>query len=70
MGKAGKHELVGRLSILLLHLLKWQFQPARRGNSWRLLIANSRDQLEEHLGDNPSLKSKLDDAMAMAYRYA
>ena len=70
MGKTEKRELVSRLTILLLHLLKWQFQPALRGNSWRLSIANARDQLEEHLVDNPSLKSKLDDAMATSYRYA
>ncbi|MDB5403269.1 MAG: hypothetical protein JWQ55_5287 [Rhodopila sp.] len=28
LGKTEKRELVNRLSVLLLHLLKWQFQPA------------------------------------------
>lgn len=70
MGKAEKRELVSRLTLLLLHLLKWQMQPVRRGASWRLSIANTRDQLAEHLDDNPSLKSHLDTAMASAYRYA
>jgi len=35
MGRSEKRELVNRLTVLLLHLLKWQFQPGLRGNSWR-----------------------------------
>ena len=34
MGKTEKREPVSRLSVLLLHLLKWQFEPERRGSSW------------------------------------
>ncbi|MFV3130246.1 DUF29 domain-containing protein [Niveispirillum sp. KHB5.9] len=70
MGRSEKRELVSRLTILLLHLLKWQFQPSLRGQSWRLSIANARDQLADHLDDNPSLKHKLDEAVVSAYRYA
>jgi hypothetical protein len=70
MGRSEKRELVNRLSILLLHLLKWQFQPSHRGNSWRLSIANTRDELAEHLDDNPSLKSQLDQVIRSAYRRA
>lgn len=70
MGRTEKRELVSRLTVLLAHLLKWQFQPAKRGNSWRHSIANSRDQLGDHLDDNPSLKSKLDESVAAAFRYA
>ncbi len=70
MGKTEKRELVSRLTVLLLHLLKWQFQPHRRGNSWRLSIANIRDKLSSHLDDNPSLKAKLPAAVAEGYRYA
>lgn len=70
MGKAEKRELVSRLTVLLLHLLKWQFQPGRRGASWEISIANNRDQLEVHLSDNPSLRSGLPAALEQAYRYA
>ena len=38
MGKSEKRELVNRLSVLLMHLLKWQFQATGRGTSWRLTI--------------------------------
>jgi hypothetical protein len=70
MGKAEKRELVSRLTVLLLHLLKWERQPAGRSNSWRLSIANARDEIADLLDDNPSLKPIIDNVMASAYRYA
>jgi Domain of unknown function DUF29 len=70
LGRSEKRELVSRLIVLLLHRLKWEFQPDRRSRSWELSIANARDAITEHLGDNPSLKAKLSDALTTAYRYA
>ncbi len=67
MGRSEKRELVSRLKILLIHLLKWQFQPTLRGTSWRLTIEEQRREVEEHLADNPSLKGKLPEAVASAY---
>jgi hypothetical protein len=70
MGKTEKRELVSRLTVLLLHLLKWRHQPPHRGKSWRLSIANARNEIIDHLEDNPSLKAVLDSAMEQAYRSA
>jgi hypothetical protein len=70
MGKTEKRELVSRLTVLLLRLLKWRFQPAGRGDSWRLSIANARDEIADLIADNPSLKSLIDEVTASAYRYA
>lgn len=70
MGRSERKELVSRLSILLAHLLKWQFQPEKRGRSWELTVVEQRIQLDQHLRDNPSLKYHLDDAVADAYRTA
>jgi Domain of unknown function DUF29 len=67
MGKREKRELVSRLAVLLMYLLKWQFQPGLRSNSWRLTIKAQRRILNRHLKDNPSLKSHLDQAMFDAY---
>ena len=36
MGRSEKRELVNRLAVLLMHLLKWRYQPNLRGKSWRL----------------------------------
>lgn len=67
MGRSEKRELASRLTVLLLHLLKWQFQPGMRGKSWRLSIKGQRADIEAVLRDNPSLKSELKGTIAEAY---
>ena len=42
MGKTEKRELVSRLTVLLLHLLKWRFQPELRSANWRLTVEEQR----------------------------
>jgi hypothetical protein len=70
MGKTEKRELVSRLKVLLLHLLKWQYQPGLRGASWEASISVQRNDLDDHLADNPSLKALLPEAIERAYRGA
>ena len=67
MGRSEQRELESRLTILLLHLLKWQFQPGYRGNSWRYSIMEQRRKIERHLRHNPSLRGKLPETFADAY---
>ena len=67
MGRTEKRELVSRLAVLLLHLLKWQYQPGRRGASWQATIRVQRRDLAAHLADNPSLKARVPEAIAHAY---
>jgi hypothetical protein len=42
VGKSEQRELENRMAILLAHLLKWQYQPARRGASWQKTIKVQR----------------------------
>jgi hypothetical protein len=70
MGKTEKRELISRLTVLLLHLLKWRFQPDFRGVSWRLSIEEQRLHIMLHLADNPSLKALHGAALDDAYRLA
>jgi hypothetical protein len=67
MGKTEKRELVSRLTVLLLHLLKWQFQPTHRGHSWRNSIRIQRREVTAHMEDNPSLKALLTQSIKQAY---
>jgi len=67
MGRSEKRELDSRLTVLLLHLLKWQFQPIRRGRSWQLTIEGQRINFSETLDENPSLKAQLDTILKKAY---
>jgi Domain of unknown function DUF29 len=70
MGKGEKRELVNRLIILVVHLLKWQFQPTKRGSSWETTIKIQRIQTKSHMKDNPSLKAQIKDVMNDAYKVA
>lgn len=70
MGKSEKRALESRLAVLLQHLLKWQYQPVRRGKSWELTIKEQRLRIEKILRDNPSLKRQLDSCLADAYEFA
>lgn len=56
VGRSNRREMRNRLTVLLLHLLKWQFQPKRRGSSWSTTIWEQRLQLESILEDSPSLR--------------
>jgi len=70
MGRAEKRELESRLEVLLMHLLKWQFQPSLRSRSWQLTIKEQRLRLQRHLKQNPSLKSAIPDVFADVYQLA
>ena len=59
VGRAEQRELMSRMAVLLAHLLKWQYQPERRGNSWRRTIQIQREQLRRALKKTPSLKTLL-----------
>ena len=45
MAKRDKRELVQRLVVLLVHLLKWDHQKDKRSRSWDLTIQEQRDEL-------------------------
>ncbi len=59
MGRSERRQLANRLQVLLAHLLKWRFQPARRGNGWRYTIEEQRRKVRKLLKDSPSLKPRL-----------
>jgi hypothetical protein len=47
-----RRELKNRLKIVLLHLLKWQVQPARRGASWRKSPRTQRGHIRDLLRES------------------
>jgi hypothetical protein len=60
-------ELDNRYTTLLLHLLKWQFQPDQRSNSWRAAIRRSRIRIHKLLDQNPGLKPRQQELFDEAY---
>lgn len=67
MGTSQRNEVISRLKVLLMHLLKWQFQADHRSRSWRNTINVQRWDLEAVLEDNPSLRRELPECIAKAY---
>lgn len=67
MGRRERNELVGRLIILLAHLLKWEYQAAHRSSGWRGSIVEQRVQVGRELRLSPSLKPFLPQAIDEAY---
>jgi hypothetical protein len=70
MGISNKHALINRLSQLIFHLLKWQFQPDFRGRSWEGSIEGQREEINLLLTDSPSLKSKITNCLPVSYKKA
>jgi Domain of unknown function DUF29 len=62
VGKSEQRELAGRMAALLAHLLKWQYQPDRRGSSWRRTIEVQRERIELRLKKTQSLAPMLVDS--------
>ncbi len=70
MGRSEKRELRSRLTVLLMHLLKWDYQPDRRSGSWKSTISTQRMDIDFVLKDNPSLKHNLGIVIDETYRVA
>jgi hypothetical protein len=67
LGKQQRAELRNRLSILIGHLLKWEYQVSKRSRSWLNTIRIQRLDIFELLKENPSLKPYLQEALQIAY---
>ena len=61
VGKSEQRELANRMTVLMMHLLKWHFQPARQGSSWEKTIKEQRKSIIRRLKNTPSLKNLLTD---------
>jgi hypothetical protein len=70
LGREQFNKLASALRVLVLHMLKWDHQPAGRSRSWAVSIANQRIAIEDVLDDNPGLRPRIPEAMARAYRQA
>jgi len=56
MSNSQKQALESNLKILLMHLLKYQYQPEKRTNSWRYTIIEHRQRIHRAFKNSPSLK--------------
>ena len=69
---AGRHkdEIENRMEVLLLHLLKLQYQSDRRTPSWDLTLVEQRGRIARRIRQSPSLRSYPTTALPEAYAAA
>jgi len=70
MGKSEKRAVESNLTILIMHLLKYQYQPQKRSNIWRFTIREHRRRLEKLFKDSPSLKRYFSEVFNECYQDA
>lgn len=72
LGKSDRRALASHLAGLVLHLLKWRYQPERRqtGYSWYSTIVEHRRQIALIVDDSPSLRRAQADLLTHEYPHA
>lgn len=70
MGRSERRSIKSNLIVILVHLLKWEFQSEKRSGSWEGSIIEHRRRVREALDDSPSLKPHLESIFAESYTQA
>lgn len=66
MAKRDRREVKSRLVVLLMHVLKWEFQPEARSGSWRATILHQRNELVDCAGGGV-LRNHAESVLSAAY---
>jgi hypothetical protein len=69
LARSEKRELENRLEELLMHLLKWQYQPQKRqeGHSWLDSVRKQRGALARLLRDHHALRTQVPELLDEIY---
>ena len=70
LGRSDRHEIRSRLENLILHLIKWAYQPEKRCGSWQGSIYEARVRLEDLFEESPSLVALPAEHLRKAYARA
>jgi len=70
MGNNRKDALESNLIRVLQHLLKWQYQPQKRSNSWKASITEHCLRLNKAFKKSPSLRRYFEDVFDECYNDA
>ena len=68
--RSDRRELRNRLTVLLAHLLKCQYQPERKSSGLLGAIVTQRSKIDQLLCDSPSLAPLVMDVAANVYAHA
>jgi hypothetical protein len=68
MGRNEQRSVESNLVVVLLHLLKYKYQPEKRTNSWKASIREHRRRLRKAFSDSPSLKRHFEEVFDECYQ--
>jgi len=67
LGKSERSAIGSQMERILVHLLKWQYQPQRRSDSCLDSINDGRSQIRRKLEDSPSLRHYPEQSLEKEY---
>ncbi|MGH8611729.1 MAG: DUF29 domain-containing protein [Gammaproteobacteria bacterium] len=70
MGRSQRRAVKSALLVVLIHLLKYRFQPTHRTQSWRATLREHRRRLRDEFADSPSLEPYAERVFAECYQDA
>jgi hypothetical protein len=70
LGKRDRRAVESNLEVILLQLLKWAYQPERRGRSWEKSLLQARHRLAKLLHENSSLANQVAGFLGEGYPHA
>jgi hypothetical protein len=70
VGRSDRRSIRSNLHVILLHLLKWQYQSENRKGGWAASISEHRDRMRRIIEDSPSLASVPGEAIEHEYAAA
>jgi hypothetical protein len=62
--------LISAVRVVVVHMLKWDYQPERRSRRWRNSIHEHRRRVADSIESSPSYKSRQGEALERAYQQA
>ncbi|HBB35204.1 MAG TPA: DUF29 domain-containing protein [Cyanobacteria bacterium UBA8803] len=70
IGRSERRAVESILEVILMHLLKYRYQPERRSRSWLLTLFEHRKRMERLFKDSPSLRRYFEEVFGECYQNA
>lgn len=69
LGRSDKNEIRNRLTNVLLHLAKWEYQPEKRKYGWQASIREGRMRIMGSIDSSPSLKNYPEECLDWCWKH-
>ncbi|GGE20617.1 hypothetical protein GCM10011390_44890 [Aureimonas endophytica] len=70
LGRSQRNEIRSRILVVLIHLLKWRYQPDQRSSGWKGTLLEQRSRIADEIEDSPSLRDFPATVLEREYRPA